>query len=324
MGFPMFGLTKRLEGLGSILHGSKTGLQGIVQLLSASMLTKMLNFGVIVLIVGMLMFTGLDRYERSLKDEIALSGRPGTVKPVGPGTVSVSRSRRLGDYRSIEARNLFGTVKTAIKEEPTQEEVKIEEMPLASLKLKLMGTVVATDPAMRTAIIAEANGRNERMYREGESVKGATIKKILRYAVVLNTGKRDEVLKMETPENGKPAKENPRSGRSGNRTPVQVVTLNRDDVQATLKDIPSLLKSAKFERYRSGGINGFKLRSMGKNSGFSKLGLRSNDIVLGVNGAPITNLNQATQLYDELERGGQVSVNIKRFGRQRDIALRLK
>ncbi|WP_462324778.1 hypothetical protein, partial [Desulfoplanes sp.] len=117
------------------------------------------------------------------------------------------------------------------------------------------------------------NGRNERMYREGESVKGATIKKILRYAVVLNTGKRDEVLKMETPKNGKGAAKNQRSGRSINRTPVQVVTLDRDDVQRTLKDIPSLLSSARFERYRSGGINGYKLRSLAKNSGFSKLGL---------------------------------------------------
>jgi general secretion pathway protein C len=321
----MFGLTRGFEGLWSTLSGSKVGhLRLFVQMLSGSVPTNALNLAVIGMVVYMLMSSGLDGYKASLEDEIVLSGHDHVAEQIKPETRSGSRSQRLDDYGVIAARDLFGTARQSVKEESEKEEVKIEEMPLASLQLKLMGTVVASDPAMRTAIIAEANGRNERMYREGESVKGATIKKILRYAVVLNTGQRDEVLKMESAESGKQTRTDQRSDQSANRTPVQVVTLDRKDVQESLEDIPGLFKSARFERYRSGGINGFKVRSMARNSAFSKLGLRSNDIILGVNGAPITNLNQATSLYDELEKGGQVSVNIKRFGRQRDIALRLK
>jgi type II secretory pathway component PulC len=115
-------------------------------------------------------------------------------------------------------RNLFKTTRGGVREASDREEVKIEEMPLASLKLKLMGTVVTSDPAMRTAIIAEANGRNERMYREGESINGVTIKKILRFAVVLNTGQRDEVLKMETPE---------KKGQEGNQGKSSELSIKR-------------------------------------------------------------------------------------------------
>ncbi|WP_462324144.1 type II secretion system protein N, partial [Desulfoplanes sp.] len=170
----MFGLTKGLAGLGAMFTGSKAGLQVVGQILSVPVLTRLVNLAVITLVVCMLMFAWLDRYETVLDDETTLSGQDSFTGQPGSKVGTPSRSKGLGEYRAIAGRDLFGTVKHAVTEEPKQEEVEIEQMPLASLRLKLMGTVVASDPAMRTAVIAEANGRNERMYREGESVKGAT------------------------------------------------------------------------------------------------------------------------------------------------------
>jgi general secretion pathway protein C len=230
----------------------------------------------------------------------------------------------LKEYAGIAARNLFATQKDAQATSDKEEELIIEDMPLASLKLKLMGTVVVSEPSMSSAIIAEANGRNEQLYREGESVKGAKIKKILRNAVVVNTGKRDEVLKMDTGKQGTGKKSNAQPANSKRPTPVQVVTLDPAQVEKSLEDIPGLLKSARFTRYTSGGIEGVQVRSMAKGSAFAALGLRSNDIILGANGEPLTNIGQATALYEELSRGGHVALNIKRFGRDRNIALRLK
>jgi hypothetical protein len=214
----MFGLTKRFDGLWSMLSGSNVRLQAFMQMLNPSVLTKIVNLGVIGVAVSIVMSTGLDRYETSLEDELVLRGENRFTGQVKPETRSGPQPQRLEDYRVIVVRNLFKTTRGGVREASDSEEVKIEEMPLASLKLKLMGTVVTSDPAMRTAIIAEANGRNERMYREGESINGVTIKKILRFAVVLNTGQRDEVLKMETPE---------KKGQEGNQGESSELSIKR-------------------------------------------------------------------------------------------------
>lgn len=321
-GFFMQGLTRGLEGLGTMLGTFQARLAPLTQMLNVSVVTTVINVVVITLVVYMLVAAGLDRQKTALDTEIAVN--PPRVSTPGPPPKSLPgpRARRLEDYRSIAARDLFGTEKQAARQgAASEEEVKIEKMPPASLQLKLLGTAVTSDAAMRTAIIAEAGGRNERMYREGEDVKGATIKKILRYAVVLNTGKRDEVLKMEVPRSSKPGSP---TTRVDEQTPIQVVTLGRDEAQKTLGNIFALFQSAAFERYRSGGVNGFRLKSAAPNSVVSRLGLRNKDIVLGVNGQPLSSLEQNNSLYDQLERGGQVLVNIKRFGRDQDIALRLQ
>ncbi len=312
-------------GLGSLIHSSRTGVQLVGQMLSTSVLTSVLNVLVITLVVSMLVFSGLERYQATLEDSIQGDClTPIRSDGLSKGTASLARDastgRNFAAYKTIAARNLFETVSNG-SVRPAAEEIEIEQMPLASLQLKLMGTVASGEPAMRTAIIAEANGRNEQIYREGEMVKEATVKKILRYAVVLNTGKRDEVLRME----------NVKSGKSGagkrdfwSNTSVQAVALDRDMVKKTFRNIPGLLKSARFQRYRSGGINGFRIKSMVRGSDFSKLGLRSNDIILGVNGAPLTHFNQASQLYAQLERGEEVRLNIERGGKDHDILLRFK
>jgi type II secretory pathway component PulC len=226
----MLELANRLDKLWSKVPGVRAGWILMAQVFKLSVLMTLVNLGVVGLIVYLIVSTVLDRYETFRENEILLSGQSAVSGRVEPRKRPISRPRRLEEYRVIAARDLFGTAKNATREKADAEEVRIEEMPSASLKLKLMGTVVASDPAMRKAIIAEANGRNERMYREGESVKGVVIKKILRYAVVLDTGQREEVLKMERPKTGRENSPEQRIDRSSNETSVSGVTFMQSEI----------------------------------------------------------------------------------------------
>ncbi|GAU08022.1 hypothetical protein DPF_0723 [Desulfoplanes formicivorans] len=260
-----------------MLRGFRTGLTPLVQMINATVLTTVINVLVIVLVVYMLVAAGLKRDRVALENRAIVNSHRETVRQPRAKPLAGPRLRRLEEYRSIAARDLFGTGKQAVKPGDDKEEVRIENMPLASLQLRLMGTVVASDPAMRKAIIAEANGRNERMYREGDRVKGATIKKILRYAVVLNTGKRDEVLKMEIPRKDKP---NPPSGRLDRRVPVQAVTHSRGEAQQSLATSSLLFETTAFEGHWSGGISD-QTQEHGTGSVLFTPGLWINDILSG-------------------------------------------
>ena len=319
-------LIGRIRGAFGRFPSSGTRWMGYVFALDSPVVIRGFNLLVIALVVWMLVSAHQERRKGMLENELLLSPPVPVSENRSPQVQKSGSVEKLKDYAGIAVRNLFATSKGALEKDPGVQEEKliIEDMPLASLKLKLLGTVVASDSSMSSAIIAEANGRNEQMYREGETVKGAKIKKILRNTVIVNTGKRDEVLKMDTGQHPQGKKKTAPSAQSRQVTPVQVVTLDPADVEKGLENIPALLKSARFARYTSGGIEGVKVRSMAKDSAFAALGLRNNDIILGANGEPLTSLGQATALYEELSRGGHVALNIKRFGRDRDIALRLK
>jgi len=223
----------QIRGLGTRFPASGSRWIGYVFVPDSPVVTRGFNLVVIALIVGMLVSAHLETRKRILENELVVS-RPMSgsenipQKPQGRGTVT-----RLNDYAGIAARNLFATTKGALDNNAggQEEELVIEDMPLASLKLKLLGTVVASEAGMSTAIIAEANGRNEQMYREGESVKGAKVKKILRNAVVVNTGKRDEVLKMDTGKKANDKKNVPAPANSKRTIPAPVVTSSLEEAE---------------------------------------------------------------------------------------------
>jgi len=64
------------------------------------------------------------------------------------------------------------------------------------IQLKLLGTVTGGSDRPY-AVIEEVENQEQRLYREGNTVQNATIKRILRGKVVLRVNDRDEILKVE-------------------------------------------------------------------------------------------------------------------------------
>ena len=245
----------------------------------------------------------------------------------------------LDGYRQIWKRNLFNTGK--IKEPDSEKKISIDKLALAKkdLGLELVGTVVADDPVMSRAIIDNRSIRKQEAYREGDKAGKVRIKKILRNNVVITTAKGDELLTVEIKESGKRSTSSPSTRRVGSsssskqQTPgssrssarTSSISLKRDEVESSLSDIDAMMQQMRLTPYMQGDQPaGFRLGNIQRDSVLRKMGLRSRDVIVGVNDESITDPAQAADFFQTIAEGGEVTIKLKRRRRTRQIRLNIE
>ena len=219
--------------------------------------------------------------------------------------------RPFSHYKAISQRDLFNT-KTE-KDQKTKEDVNIEELKPTQLNLKLWGTVI-NDGGRAYAVIEDAKERKQNLYRVGDTIQNATVKMILREKVILSVNNKDEILQMEklhasarVPSRSK--------AQSGSQT--RNITLKRAVVDSAVKNVNNLLGQVRIRPHFEGGKpSGLSLTGIKPNSIFSKMGLRSGDIITGVNGKKIESVDDVLKLYENLRSSSNVKLDLKRRGRE--------
>ena len=244
----------------------------------------------------------------------------------------------LNGYRQIWERNLFNITKP--KDPDSQKRISLEMIALAKkdLGLELVGTVVADDPKLSRAIIDNRSIRKQEAYREGDTAGKVRIKRILRNNVVITTAKGDELLTVEIKESGKSASstQTQHIGSQSSsaqqatetrqqRTRTSSIRLKRDEVADSLADIDGLMEQMKIAPYKSGDeAAGFRLGSITRDSVLRKMGLRSRDVIVGIDDETITGPDQASDFFKRLADGGEVTIKLKRRRRTRQIKLNIE
>ncbi|HIJ58588.1 MAG TPA: hypothetical protein HPP41_02850 [Deltaproteobacteria bacterium] len=229
----------------------------------------------------------------------------------------------LNSFDVIVDRNLFGSSHEATSDvKPMDMETEeIEALEPTALKISLLGTVTGSEENAR-AVIEETGRKTQGLYRVGDSVQNAVVRKILWGKVVLRVGDKDEILSMEVPESKK-------GGRTSSSVkPVHsgdTLTVARSDIQDSLKNINKLLTQARIRPHlKDGKPDGFALSYIKANSFFTKLGLRRGDIVKRINGKQINTPEDAFSFYQALESGAPLSMEISRGGKPKTINYRFK
>ncbi|MCP4110104.1 MAG: PDZ domain-containing protein [Desulfobacteraceae bacterium] len=241
--------------------------------------------------------------------------------------VSISENqpnRPQSHYRTISQRNLFKTQEENIKRDKVEPEPEQEEIKDTELKLALWGTISGD---INKAIIEDKKERKQNLYREGDSIQIATIKKIYREKVILSVNGKDEILKMEE-KKGKskrtrgPSKRTAARGMPGmpNEPSKQNIKLDRSEIEKAVSDVTKLMKEVRIRpHFKNGKPDGLSVSRIRPNSIFSKLGLRSGDVISGVDGDPIESVDDALKFYKSLKNSSSVSLEIKRRGRPKNI-----
>ena len=229
----------------------------------------------------------------------------------------------LQDYAIIAERNLFGGNAQGLSEAQS-EKIDIEGMPVAvqSLGLKLVGTAVSSKPEDSSAIIEDLSTRKQDVYREGDEVKNTRIKKILRHNVIINSGRRDEVLTMVEDEGTEKsaAHVRPTRGRPTPPSESSSIQLDREELESQMADLNELMQQVRIRPFMEGrNPAGFLVSNIKPGSLFSKMGLRNGDVIQGVNGQTITTPDQAIELYEGLMQGGSIDLEIKRGRRTQKL-----
>ncbi len=228
-------------------------------------------------------------------------------------SVEDETSHPLSYYQPIVERNLFNTNKDA-DSKPVP--IKIETLKQTELKLKLWGTVSGLG-GQTYAVIEEAKSRQQNLYKVGDAVQNATVKMVFREKVILSVNGQDEVLEIEEIR-----------GRSTGRRPAQIasksrrqnITLKRSQIESSVKNVNELLKQVKIRPHTENGrAAGLMLSSIQRGSIFRRMGLRSGDVVTGVNGSSLVSVDDALKIYENMKSSSNMSIEIKRRGRNRTI-----
>jgi type II secretion system protein C len=251
---------------------------------------------------------------------------------------SATSMQPIDGYRQIWERNLFNT--SRVKKPDLKEKIALASLAPAKkgLGLELVGTVVADDPKLSRAIIDNRSIRKQEVYREGDSAGKAKIKKILRNNVVITTADGDELLTVEIKESGRtaPSRLSKRVGSQTSaaqpaartRTPrvrTSSIRLKREEVADSFTDIDGLMEQMKIVPYKSGDQEaGFRLGSITRDSVLRKMGLRSRDVIVGIDDETITSPDDAADFFKRLADGGEVTIKLKRRRRTRQIKLNIE
>jgi type II secretion system protein C len=253
-------------------------------------------------------------------------------------TETATSAQPIDGYRKIWERNLFNTGR--VKEPDLTEKIALASLAPAKkgLGLELVGTVVADDPRLSRAIIDNRSIRKQEAYREGDSAGKAKIKKILRNNVVITTADGDELLTVEIKESRKsvPVIRSQYIGsKSSSATPTTVtrrqstrtssIRLKREEVADSLADINGLMQQMPVTPYMQGEQpSGFRITRIPRDSVLRKMGLRSRDVIVGIDGETITGPDQAVDFLQRLAGGGEVTIKFKRRRRTRQIKLNIE
>jgi general secretion pathway protein C len=227
--------------------------------------------------------------------------------------------RPLSYYKPIIKRNLF---KTKEKEKAVQKpkEEPVQEMKLTELRLKLWGTVTGGG-SKSYAVIQDAKKRKQELYEVGDTVQNATVKDIFRDKIILSLNGKDEILKIEDRRSSRRSYRRAVSSGSKQRPlRTQKVRIKRSQIEKAVSNVNNLMRQARIRpHFRNGQPDGITLTRIRPNSIFRRLGLRNGDIITGVDGQAIQTADDALGFYNSLKSSSNVTIQIRRRGRTKNI-----
>lgn len=223
-------------------------------------------------------------------------------------------------YAVIVERNLFRTTDRPL----VVDQMDPNFLEATTLQIDLYGTI-AGEEGRGYAVIEERDKKKQRLYKVGDRVAGAVIVKILRNAVVLRVGEKDQVLKKKEivarGANRLPAAAMPAPAQAP--APEAAPRPQARPPQAppgSPADLASLLTQARVTPHitagSSGKPDGVVINEIQAGSLFENVGLVNGDIIQEVNGRAVTGVADLVSMYRDLKPGANLSVKVSRTGRQ--------
>lgn len=234
-----------------------------------------------------------------------------------------------GNYQTIVTRNAFNS--DGVIGEPLIAQKRgegHEELPPipSQLPLTLVGTLVHSNPENSLAAI-EVRGKNQIVsYRPKQQIESlATLEKVERMKIFLrnlNSGRLEYIEMKNAPKVALRTGAKPAQQGDVKKVSDTEFEIKRSDLMKHTSDLSSILMQARVVPARRGGsgeIYGYRLVEMQPNSIYTQLGLQVMDVITGVNGTPVTNPQQAMELYQTLRNSPNVKIQVERGGRNQTL-----
>jgi type II secretion system protein C len=196
-----------------------------------------------------------------------------------------------------------------------------------------MGTVAADKAAYRFAVIQTLKG--QAVLHEGANADGYTIKKILRNRVIISSAEgnrllaltsggkdfessasyKNSAIALSTPEDAERTIRNTAGGR------FRSIKLPFDEIMVGLDNIDELIQEVGTSPYRRGKTTGFRIGSVSDDSILERIGLRSHDAIVAINGISLKDQGEAYAFFEKIAQGEKVFIKYRRRNRTRTIEI---
>jgi general secretion pathway protein C len=193
------------------------------------------------------------------------------------------------------------------------------DLPQTSLDLKLYGVRVALDPRdveQRATAIIRTPDHRQQVYRQGDRlINGVHLDKILPDHVIIDRGGARESLYLT--DRKRPAAEKFSAPDISDQPPKAL------DQTAEMLDLEGLLQSVQISpRIENGAITGLIVKERGTATILQSNGLISGDVLLFVDGVPMTSVANLQKLAQSTSGTQTVTLEIEREGERQTISMR--
>ena len=222
---------------------------------------------------------------------------------------------------ALKQRNLFGKAGVVPRAAPKQE---TEIAPDTRLNLTLAAVILSDDPNFSRALIGTSNGK-QKSYAIDDDIEGAsaTLYEVHTTHVILERNGRYETLRLQKTTAGK-TNSSVRTNKSSASSSGDVATKLKSVREQILRD-PS--KAGDFIRvrpvYSKGALTGYRIYPGKDRALFTKVGLRSGDLVTKINGQGLDDPQKAFSMLSTLSNATSISLELQRRGRTENVSVDL-
>jgi len=235
------------------------------------------------------------------------------IAKVTPTTSTVSTSTRTNvDITAVQKLNLFGDFNKAavVDDAPTpQEDQNLEK---TKLNIELQGVIAASEPELSWAIIGR--GDNQKLYKIGDVIdnaQGAKVSKIYDIKIVINNRGKLEELWLYGEDGKKFATSAPVRQAPTARPAQQKAVIKASDVKKA-KNIGDVVRF--MVATDNGKMIGYKVRPGRQRELFDQVGLKTDDIVVSVNGIEVNEPQKVREVYQALKTATEANLEVLRDG----------
>lgn len=235
------------------------------------------------------------------------------AQPTAPLRIGAVEAAYETDISIITEAGLFGTFqdKTMDGIDEIPDPGLVSDVPETTLDLTLKGTIWDSDRDRALAIIEYRN--EEKVYSIGDPVvAGATLYLVEPRRVILQrTGGSLEELRLSEPsrisanERSRSRQTNRRSLRNTSRNTVLRSAVDSGALSEIIRPQP---------HFANGQLKGYRIYPGRQRRTFAELGFRPGDLATSINGVPLTNPDQSSNLLAGIDQGSQVTVTVERNG----------
>ncbi|WP_305818320.1 type II secretion system protein GspC [Photobacterium leiognathi] len=251
---------------------------------------------------------------------------PASVAPWQAKSVNVSASTSNVNVGNLLSMNLFG--KYSAQPKPVATTVK-KDAPETRLNLKLVGVLASPKPTSAFAVIT--NNGKQNTYGINEVVDGTrvTLKAVYNDRVIISNGGRDETVMLEGLKFSKPTN----SSSSASKSPVRAASTAAAGDAEKLAEIKkkilaqpqSLFSYIRLSQVKKDGeVQGYRVNPGKDRILFDAVGLKANDLAVGINGNSLTDPSVMAKLWVELSSATDFTLTVERDGQVHDIHIELQ